>query len=377
MRRGLFILLVVALALTGALPAEAAKRRAPQGFYGAMWNRAGTAAPAAQHDAEFALMARSGVETVRTLFDWSAAQPAPGVTSFTETDRIVALAAAHRIDLLPVVIYSPAWAAEYQDNRGSPPLAPSDYAAYLTKLVGRYGPRGTFWAEHPELPKVPIRHWQVWNEPHLVKYWYVEGGSIWSNGYTQLLRAAHGAIKRADPGATVVTGGLASFPWKYLNAIYRAGGRGAFDAVGINFFTSNPKNVIRGVRLTSKVLRSHHQKRKKVWLTEVTWPAAKGQAPGLLRADWQLRWQTVPAGMAARLSELYKRAVRVRRRDGLGRVYWYTWATKYSGDDIFDYDGLLRWDGGAFQPQPALKAYVKSARSYQGCRKTSAGRCAR
>ena len=38
-----------------------------------------------------------------------------------------------------------------------------------------------------------------------MKYWYVEGGSIWSNGYTQLLKAAHGAIKRADPGATVVT----------------------------------------------------------------------------------------------------------------------------------------------------------------------------
>ena len=81
--------------------------------------------------------------------------------------------------------------------------------------------------------------------------------------------------------------------------------------------------------------------------------------------------------MAARLSELYQRAVRVRRRDGIGRVYWYTWATKYSGDDIFDYGGLLRWDGGAFQPQPALKAYAKSARAHQGCRKTSAGRCAR
>ena len=41
------MLLTVALALTCALPAEAAKRKAPKGFYGAMWNRAGTAvAPA-------------------------------------------------------------------------------------------------------------------------------------------------------------------------------------------------------------------------------------------------------------------------------------------------------------------------------------------
>ncbi len=243
--------------------------------------------------------------------------------------------------------------------------------------MGRYGPKGSFWGEHPELPKVPIRRWQIWNEPHLVKYWYVEGGSIWSNGYTQLLKAAHGAIKRADPGATVVTGGLASYPWRFLSAIYKAGGKGAFDAVGINFFTGNPKNVIRGVRLTARTLRSHRQARKKVWLTEVTWPAAKGQAPGAVRAPWQYQWQTTPAGTASRLTELYKRAVRVRRRDGIGRVYWYTWATKYSGDDLFDYGGLLRWDGTAFQPQPALKAYVKSARTYQGCRKTSAGLCAK
>ena len=84
MRRGPFMLLLAAaLALTGALPAEAAKRIAPKGFYGAMWNRAGTEVPPAEHDAEFALMARSGVETVRTVFDWSRAQPAPGVTSFT------------------------------------------------------------------------------------------------------------------------------------------------------------------------------------------------------------------------------------------------------------------------------------------------------
>jgi hypothetical protein len=375
MRRGLFMLLVAALALTGALPAEAARRHAPKGFYGVMWNRAGSEAPPTEHDTEFALMARSGVETVRTVFSWAGAQPEPGATSFADTDRQVTLAAFHRLELLPVVIYTPGWAADYPDKLGSPPKAPSDYAAYLTQLVGRYGPKGSFWIEHPELPKVPIRRWQIWNEPHLVKYWYVEGGSIWSAGYTQLLIAAHAAIKRADPGATVVTAGLASFPWKYLSSIYKAGGRGAFDAVGINFFTGNPRNVIRGVRLISKELRRHHQRRKKVWLTEVTWPAAKGRAPGAMRAPWQFGWQTRPAGMADRLSELYRRALATRRRDGIGRVYWYTWATKYSGDDLFDYGGLVRWDGSSFQPQPALKAYAKSARGAQGCRKTSSGVC--
>jgi len=100
-------------------------------------------------------------------------------------------------------------------------------------------------------------------------------------------------------------------------------------------------------------------------------------SPGATRAPWQLQWQTNPAGMAHRLTELYQRAVKVRRRDGLGRVYWYTWGTKYSGDDLFDYGGLVHWTGSAFQSQPALKAYVKSARGAEGCRKTSAGLCIR
>ena len=69
--------------------------------------------------------------------------------------------------------------------------------------------------------------------------------------------------------------------------------------------------------------------------------------------------------------------VKLRKRERIGRVYWYTWATKYTGNDLFDYGGLLRWDGTAFKATPALKAYTRSARRYQGCRKTSAGLCAK
>ena len=44
-------------------------------------------------------MAKSGVESVRTVFSWAAAQPVAGQPpSFTDTDHVVALAAAHRID---------------------------------------------------------------------------------------------------------------------------------------------------------------------------------------------------------------------------------------------------------------------------------------
>ena len=378
MRRGLITLLTVALALSCALPAEAAKRKVPRGFYGVMWNRAATSVPEELHDAQFARMARAGVESVRTVFYWSAAQPVAGEPpGFAATDHVVALAAARRIDVLPVVIYTPAWAAQYPGRAGSPPVRPSDYAAYLTALVGRYGPKGTFWAENPALPKVPIRRWQIWNEPNFDDYWHVEGGRSWVPGYAALLKASYTAVKSADPGATVLMAGLSNFPWNYLADIYRAGAKKSFDAIAVNPFTSYLPNVIRIVRKTRAFLRKHGQGRKPVWITELTWPASKGQAPGKQRLFWERRWETTPKGMARQLSKVYKLVAKMRKRERIARLYWYTWATSYKGNDLFDYDGLLRWDGTAFSTTPALSAYTSSARRHQGCVKTAAGLCRR
>ena len=232
LRRGLLLLLTAAIALTCALPAHAAKRKVPNGFYGVMWNRAGTDADPVTRDAQFTLMAKSGVESIRTVFSWAAAQPVAGQPpSFTSTDQVVALAAAHRVSILPVVIYTPVWARDHPESYSSGPKLQSDYSAYLTALIGRYGPKGTFWGEHPELPKVPIRTWQIWNEPHFEDYWHTEGGERWPDHYTLLLKDAYRAIKQADPGATVVNTALASFPWRYLKQIYKSGGAKYMDVV--------------------------------------------------------------------------------------------------------------------------------------------------
>ena len=102
------------------------------------------------------------------------------------------------------------------------------------------GRRARFWGEHPELPKVPIRTWQIWNEPHFEDYWHTEGGELWASHYTLLLKDAYRAIKRADPGATVVNTALASFPWRYLKQIYKSGGAKYMDVVAINPFTRLP-----------------------------------------------------------------------------------------------------------------------------------------
>ncbi len=358
------LLAAFAAALLLAAPADAAQPpRAPKGFHGVMWDRAAMDGRPVNRDAQWARMRRSGVESVRTVFSWAAAQPQAGTEpNFAETDAMVELAARNRVGLLPVVLYTPDWAARYPARHGTPPKFPEDYAAFMGRLVQRYGPDGTFWTDHPGVPRRPIRDWQIWNEPHLDFYWYTPGDR-WARGYVRMLKKARTAIRANDPGARVVLAGLADASWKVLNTVYKAGGRRSFDVATINIFTGRPGFVMAAARLTRRVMKRRHEGRKPIWVTETTFPAARGKVPRP-QQEWQRRWYTTPRGMARRLTDLYALGAKNARRLGLRRIYWYTWASSYSGrDELFDYSGLVRLKGdGTSTPQPALRAYRRAAR---------------
>jgi hypothetical protein len=367
------IALTAALIAGGAPVADAAPRKVPRGFHGVMWDRAVTRAPAADLEQQWALMAQSGVESVRTVFSWARAQPTQGVLpDLSATDELVGLAARHNIGLLPIVIDTPDWAAK-RPVQGAPPAHMGAYTAFLRSLVLRYGPTGSFWTEHPELPRRPLRSWQVWNEPHLDFYWNSKGQS-WARGYAPLLKASKAAIESVDRGATIVLAAMADFAWRHLDRLNRHRVRRHFDVAALNFFTSRPKNVLKGVRFFRRALARGREKRKPIWVTETTWPAARDRVPRP-SAPWQRAWYTTDEGMASKLAGLYRLAARKRRKFRIGRVYWYTWASSYGDGDLFDYAGLNRYSGGVFEPRLALQAFTASAQRLQGCVKTPEGAC--
>ncbi len=53
----------------------------------------------------------------------------------------------------------------------SPPRNASSYAAYAGAFAARYGPGGSFWAEHPMIAPLPVTTYEIWNEP--------DGGHFW------------------------------------------------------------------------------------------------------------------------------------------------------------------------------------------------------
>ncbi|HEY6396701.1 MAG TPA: hypothetical protein VIX82_04525 [Solirubrobacteraceae bacterium] len=385
-----FLRLALAALTLLTLTAAVASARVPFGTFGAVLDpEVSLYSTQTALDAQLAVMAQSGVQSIRTNFDWETTEQRQGVYQWGSLDNIVTAAASHGFQLLPIVEFTPRWASSHKSSAWNEyaPAKASTYAAFVTALVDRYGPKGSFWAMHPGLSRVPIRAWQIWNEPEGTKYdWR---SRPWPITYTALLRAAYRAIHRADRGATVVSGALVGLnttnltPWAEAAALYGAGAKRYFDVLAVNAFTFSPSvsgSVSRSleiVRLVRDVMRAHGDGGKPIWVTEVTWTAAKGRIPPSKYAGFE----TTPKGQAARLAAYYER-VAGHRPFGIQRAFWYTWASTYLSKPLFgipptfQYSGLVQWrPATGFTSLPLLSAYAKVAAKFEGCTGTHGHTC--
>ena len=370
-------LTAVAAALAVLLLAapSAPARSVPQGFLGVMYDGGIEKSADDVQDGQWDLMASSGVETVRTVFDWAEAQPnGPGTAfDFTRTDGFVRRSALRNVNLLPVIFYAPRWARAYENRFTSPPKSRSDYVTYLAALVERYGPEGTFWSDHPELPRHPVREWQIWNEPHLPAYWDApeRGAYGYTRAYPLLLRSSYNIVKSLDPGAKIVLAGLTQRAWEEIEVLYQHHIKPYFDVAALQIFPQTVKRSVKASGLFRDALRARRDGRKPIYVTEISWPASKGRTQGI-----KYQRQETASGMASKLGKMYSAMARNRRKLGIGKVFWYTWSSPYGrGGSIFNYAGLQQFDYQSFAAQPALGSYQRAARRLEGCRKTTTGVC--
>jgi polysaccharide biosynthesis protein PslG len=289
--------------------------------------------PGAPLASEVKVMQASGVTSLRVPLYWWTAQPKQGQPpNFAAIDPIVEATARSGIELLPIVLGTPAWAARHPKLHNSPPAGTAAYAAFLTDLIGRYGPDGSFWSDHPGVPKQPIEAWQIWNEPNHLHYW---SDQPFERDYVALGRAARTAIKRADPNAKVVMAGFADRSWESIAAVYKAGAKGVFDVVAIHPYTYEVHNVLRLVQYARRALRQAGDGDRPLWLTEVTW--SSGKQPGHAPAPFE----TTPADQAARLAEALPLLIRERHALGVERIFWENWiSTDTNHANPFDFSGL-------------------------------------
>jgi hypothetical protein len=375
--------LALLAAAAPAAPAAAAERRVPVGWLGVTADGPMTA----DREGEWDRMVDAGVETVRTSMRWYKLQPyrtaaevpaaeAPrfqvvnGVpTDLSSADAMVIAAARRRIGLLPVVESPPGWAALRPGDPASPPGDLAAVRGLLATLVGRYGPGGSLWRARPDLPRLPIRAWQIFNEPNITMFWSEKD---FAESYVRTLSAAEQGVHAVDPDATVVLAGLTYTSWTALRAIYEAGGRGLFDAVAVHPYTARPADVMRIVRYDRAVMRAYGDRLLPIWITEFGWTASRGRVPN------EGPFVTTDALQARNLARVLRRFFFARHRARITRVFWYTWLSPGAGPSPWDWAGLRRISGGGAVDTPALSVFRRRARRLEGCAKAAgdAGRCA-
>jgi hypothetical protein len=351
MNRVAAVLLATLVALLAAAPAPAAT---PREFFGVMADGP-LLGPGVDLRRETRLMGAAGARTARVAFYWRSLQPrADAPVDFRSTDRIVGEAARAGVRVFPVLVRAPSWATGGDEREGAVPNDPETFARFADAAVRRYGSGGAFWAEHPEVRARPVRHWQVWNEPDITRYWE---GRPWAPTYVRLLRAASPAIHAADPQARVVAAGLTNRSWEDLDEVYRAGGGPSFDAAAIHPFSRRVSNVLRITALARQTMRRHGDAAKPLMLTEVSWSSGRG------RSTFNYGWETTERGQATKLRQAFQALAAARERLGLGQVFWYTWLSPRLGRrESFSYSGLRRMTSRGPRAKPAYRQFRRTVR---------------
>jgi hypothetical protein len=378
---------VVVAVVFWAPSASAASQRAlpvPFGFVGMDADPPTWPNPDIDLSQQLDVMAQSGVDSVRAVIDWANAQPygswknvpagntepfvnVGGVpTDLTDADALVAAVAEHRMTLLPVVIDAPPWDGRPFGGQVVAPRTPGPYAAFVKALVLRYGSNGTFWRANPQIPKDPVEMWQVWNEPNIWSFWPGSRQGYYA-GYVALLRAAHTAIKQADPKAKVVLAGLANYSWIEVQKLEQRGGKNLFDVVDVHPYTATPRGVITILGYVRQVLNRTGSARIPIIAGELSWPSSAGE--DAIRVGFDVG--TTEAGQAAKLAKLLPMLVQNRRRLGLAGFDWYDWAGQdRRGAQAWDFSGLFRYSLSTYQfyAKPAYQVYRADALWMEGCR---------
>jgi polysaccharide biosynthesis protein PslG len=349
-----------AIALVAALAAQPARAAVPAdsvGIYSEELERANSL----DHLAWAAAARDAGSGLVRQPFSWKRIETSPGRLDFSVYDDVMTAAAAGGVSILPVLVDPPDWRstapASGRLRAMYPPRHVADMAALATALVERYGPGGGFWTAHRELTPAPIHGWQVWNEPNITAFWATGPDAA---AYTRLLSAVGSAIRAADPSAEVVAAGLPladnGIPIaRFVDAMYAAGARDAFDTLAIHPYASDAAGVLRILWAVRSQLDGLGDPDRRIWATEFGW--STGGPPVTITMS-----EAAQAAVLRDTIDLMRRSRDALRLRGFVVFRFRDVAPNPAQTDVWAlHAGLVRADGS---PKPALGALRAGAAAW-------------
>lgn len=299
--------------------------------------------------AQLARMRSIGLTSVRFDADWDWVQfGGPQSFDWTLLDREVHAVRAAGMSVDLVIDGCPPWAAlpGAQHDVSPQPASAIQFAKWAAEVASRYAPDG-------------VKDFEIWNEPNLRKFWQPK---VNPRFYAQLLADSYRAIKKIDPSAVVISGGLAPLPSTanslsmiaFLRAIYADGAKPYMDAVALHPYsypalpsTYEPWSAWSQMAQTSPSVRSvmahYKDSGTPVWVTEY---GAVSNGPG------------GGAGASGQAAELAQAISIAKSTPWIDAFYIYTWqdagADKNNRNDWF---GLVTSTG---RPKAAYYAVANA-----------------
>ncbi len=325
-------LALLALPILLALPQAAAAATVPPGFIG-------ISPQSLPNESDYALMEEAGLRSVRLPLPWPQIEPVDPLfeqPDWSGFDLGVELAARHGMTVLPFVASSPSWVApesRLEPRRGWQLRA---WASFLRTAVRRYGAGGSFWLENPDLPYLPVRDWEIWNEENIVTF-----GTAAPERFAPLLRTSGRIIHRTDPSAKAILGGLFGRPLQippnvgsgdYLSRLYRTRNvKRFFDGVALHPYVADAAAMRAQILNLRRIMRVHHDAATPIYVTELGWGSD----------SFETRWERGPQGQARELDQAFSMLANHRRSWRIGGVWWFSWADAKDACQFCDSAGLL------------------------------------
>lgn len=266
----------------------------------------------------------AGFNIVRSDFFWRNVER-EGRYDFTAFDQRMAALEARGMQVIWILDYGHAdHGGEYRPVSAEDKAA---YVAYARAVAERYKGRRAVLA------------YEIWNEPNHF------GWPKAPEEFAALARQAAEAIKEADPGATVVSGGLSWVDRAYLYRMASTGALAAFDAIGIHPYrqTMRPESFASDMRPIADILEANRVAAP-VWATEWGQSAVISQAFGH------------PQGAAARERQAVLLLRQVLTQIGLGLPVATVYVLNDTGEDPKNAEhhyGLLDTQG---RDKPSMQA---------------------
>jgi polysaccharide biosynthesis protein PslG len=207
-----------------------------------------------------------GFRWIRMDAEWNEIERQIGRYDFSGFDGLVSAAARRNFHVLAILDYGH---AVHTGGGMKPPRSPAAiraYAAFCEAMSRHFAGRGVAF--------------EIWNEPDVDSFW---DGIPNAHEYAEVLRAAIDAVKRGDPTARVLSGGLSApydVTYAFWNVLEQRGALAGAGGLGAHLYGTDVPEQRWGDVLLLNEQAARAMPGQKAWCTEWGFSSTKTSLTG-------------------------------------------------------------------------------------------------